>query len=231
MGDTFVGRCKLMNDLKENWKQYRILGISGSMSVGKTRYVREFLRDLKKSDENDKYKIVAIDFRSVKTFEEYLKTIASYLSECISIQDAKPIVQYVKNSEYVNIFHHDHQELAKLKSSSGEELTETSQAQDSLWDKIYESVVKKLLDDTNNFFLIISSTDEFRFAEFRNLTWSQKLPELTEDESLELLDGVWSSAEKDRESCRHIVRLCNGVPSAIINTGRRCGGYAKEHVQ
>nr|XP_011415649.2 uncharacterized protein LOC105319709 [Crassostrea gigas]XP_011415650.2 uncharacterized protein LOC105319709 [Crassostrea gigas]XP_034331566.1 uncharacterized protein LOC105319709 [Crassostrea gigas] len=217
MGDKFVGRCKLMNDLKENWKQNRILGISGSMSVGKTRYVKEFLRDLKKSDENDKYKIVSIDFRSVETFEEYFKTVAS--CQGISIQDAKAIVQCVKNSEYVYIFHHDHQELAKLKSSSGEELTETSQAQDSLWDKIYESVVKNLLDDTNNFFLIISSTDEFRFVGFRSLTWSQKLPELTEDESLELLDGVWSSAEKDRESCRHIVRLCNGVPSAIINTG------------
>lgn len=227
MGDKFVGRCKLMNDLKENWKQNRILGISGSMSVGKTRYVREFLRDLKKSDENDKYKIVAIDFRSVETFEEYFKTVAS--CQGISIQDAKAIVQYVKNSEYVYIFHHDHQELAKLKSSSGGELTKTSQ--DSLWDKIYESIVKKLLEDTNNFFLIISSTDEFRFVGFRTLTWSQKLPELTEDESLELLEGVWSSAEKDRESCRHIVRLCNGVPSAIINTGRRCGGYAKEHVQ
>ncbi|XP_052707455.1 uncharacterized protein LOC128182755 [Crassostrea angulata] len=215
MGDKFVGRCKLMNDLKENWKQNRILGISGSMSVGKTRYVKEFLRDLKKSDENDKYKIVAIDFRSVETFEEYFKTIAS--CQGISIQDAKAIVQCVKSSEYVYIFHHDHQELAKLKSSSGGELTKTSQ--DSLWDKIYESIVKKLLEDTNNFFLIISSTDEFRFVGFRNLTWSQKLPELTEDESLELLDGVWSSAEKDKESCRHIVRLCNGVPSAIINTG------------
>lgn len=218
MGDKFVGRCDLMNKLKDEWKQNsnsnkkRIFVISGSMGVGKTRYVKEFLRDLKRSDENDKCKIVAIDFKSVKTFEEYLKTIASCLS--IPIQDAEAIVQYVKNSEYVYIFHHDHQQYPKSKSSSGKELT-----QDSLWDKIYESVVKKLLEDTDNFCLIISSTDEFRFAGLRTLRWSQKLPKLTEDESLELLDGVWPSAEKDRESCRHIVRLCNGVPSAIINTG------------
>lgn len=230
MGDKFVGRCDLMNELKDEWKRNsnsnkkRIFVISGSMGVGKTRYVKEFLRDLKRSDENDKCKIVAIDFKSVNTFEEYLKTIASCLS--IPIQDAEAIVQNVKNSEYVYIFHHDHQQYPKSKScSSGEELT-----QDSLWDKIYESVVKKFLEDTDNFCLIISSTDEFRFAGLRTLRWSQKLPKLTEDESLELLDGVWPSAEKDRESCRHIVRLCNGVPSAIINTGRRCGGYAKIHI-
>lgn len=219
MGDKFVGRCELMNELKDEWKRKRIFGISGPMSVGKTRYVKEFLRDLKTSDGNDtrRYKIVAVDFKSVKTLEDYLKTIASCLN--IWTQDANAIVQSLKSSGHVYIFHHDHQEYARLKSSTGEELTQTSQ--DSLWDTIYDSVVKKLLEDNDNFYLIISSTDEFRFAEFRRLFWSQNLLELTEDESLELLHEVWTSRseEKDRESSGHIVRLCNGVPSAIINTG------------
>lgn len=47
------------------------------MSVGKIWYVKEFFWDLKKFDENDKYKIVVIDFRFVEMFEEYFKMVVS----------------------------------------------------------------------------------------------------------------------------------------------------------
>ncbi|XP_061169134.1 uncharacterized protein LOC133178453 [Saccostrea echinata] len=226
MNDIFVGRVECTENLKVAWNhgQNRIFGIYGPKSVGKTRYVENFLRILRTSDKNDQVKVLALDFHCIKSFKVYVETVAG----CLSIEDCeacshtncrciRKIIKSLKDSEDVYIFHHDHQEEAKSKPDSDGNLTDSTNQ--TLWDQIYAEGVKPLLTECSNFYLIISSTDEFRFAELRRVFWMQKIPALTESESMELLNDVWPSCTEDAKLCRQLILLCDGIPPAIINAG------------
>ena len=221
MEDIFVGRTASFEDLKDRWKQLqppiRIFGIYGPKSIGKTRYVKEFLTSLQ-TDSGSTQLVVTLDFRFIKSFKQYMETLAHSLE--LSCQTIREVTQALRNRKDGVILHHDHQELARVVSREGERLSDAS-IQESLWDVIYQNLLQNLLQNhhNNNVRLIISSTDVFKFAQFRTLVWDQTLGRLTEEESLELLGQVWAPAGRGEESRRHIVRLCDGVPSAIINVG------------
>ncbi|XP_061169262.1 uncharacterized protein LOC133178565 isoform X2 [Saccostrea echinata] len=226
MEDIFVGRVECTEELKAAWNrgQYKIFGIYGPKSVGKSRYVRNFLRILRTSDKSDKVKTTTFDFHRIRTYEAYIATVAGHLNimehevcshtNCNCIQN---VIKFLKGSEDVYIFHHDHQEEAKSKPDSDGTLPDSPKQ--TLWDQIYAEVIKPLLTECSNFYLIISSTDEFRFAHLRRVFWMQRVPALTEKESMELLNDVCPSPTDDTNSRKHVVRLCEGIPPALINAG------------
>ncbi|XP_062569710.1 uncharacterized protein LOC134231759 isoform X2 [Saccostrea cucullata] len=226
MEDIFVGRVQCTENFKAAWNRghYKIFGIYGPKSVGKTRYVKNFLRILRTSEKSDKMKTITLDFQCIRTYEAYIATVAGYLNipkydvcshkNCQCIQK---VIKVLKDCDDVYIFHHDHQEEAKAKPDSDGNLPDSTKQ--SLWDQIYVEVIKPLLTECSNFYLIISSMDEFRFAELRRVFWMQKLPALTEEECLELLNDVCPSSDEVTNARRHVVRLCEGIPPAIINAG------------
>ncbi|XP_041351350.1 uncharacterized protein LOC121370281 [Gigantopelta aegis] len=66
----FIGRADFLDSLRSAWRKYRVFGIFGQKSVGKSRTVKEFLKRLQSDVGDDSsLRIISVDLQGVTSME------------------------------------------------------------------------------------------------------------------------------------------------------------------
>lgn len=235
MEHRFIGRNRELEQLRQLWDdgQHKIVGIYGLKSVGKTRLLKEFISELKKT--NTDLKVLEFDFQKIKTFKRFFKLFLKGFeidwNPNKEEKDENEITDDIFDNvdKVLDIIKQHHSESTKAcifvlnnlenaMPKANRDGTDPGTLDKALWDNIWEDIFQKLIP---NSYLFIDSTRHAKFARYANVAKLIDLDRLEDEAALELLREITGdSVQFDGDDVPSaIANLCFGLPMAVINAG------------
>ena len=208
VGDaTFIGRSEELKLLWSKWRDYRIFGVFGTRSVGKSRLVQEFENQyLDKSH----YTCITIDCR-YKVDLQYL-----YSNLCLKLgltQDP----QELESGQWIarivdSIYDNDNQNYAFVFDNTEDFQDDPSHIRD-----VFLSLVTGIAKKCRNTKIFITSTTRLQFAQLHKVYYNHEVLPLKDADALELLLSELKGSDIDLGKCsKPIVSLTEGLPLLIL---------------
>ncbi|XP_041351352.1 uncharacterized protein LOC121370282 [Gigantopelta aegis] len=212
----FIGRAYFLNSLRDAWRKYRVFGIFGQKSVGKSRTVNEFLKRLQ-SDVGDgdgdvgSLMISSVDLQGVTSMETLRLKILLLLGFINEVRnDADDWVLQMCNKINTDITH------AYILSFDNAEdcLNHTTMKSE------FVATCSMIIKNCQNTRIIFSSTTKIAHG-FPFFFW-QELPPMNITDGSKLVKSIAPDADFG-EYLEKIVELCCGLPLVLTIAGCELG--------
>lgn len=213
----FIGRKQFLKTLADNWIFYRIFGVYGTRSVGKSRTIKEFLRDLQRQKGSPNLKIIDVDLKMIKTVGQ-LKLVL--LSSCGLFPDDLSTDSHGDFLGHISTYFQNNQsKQCILLFDNAEDFVEGN------FCSVFLSTCEYLIKSCPNLNIVITSTSQVNFSQIRRAYFSIEMPGMSPEDGLMLLYRISSTINptgdsvKDSETKEHllkIVELCAGLPLALL---------------
>lgn len=206
----FVGRSEDLDKLWSHWgNRYRIFGIFGLRSIGKSRLVQEFIKRLK-DEYNVQYVYVTIDCRWITDIQSLYTSLCVNLCLKPNIKDLESdlwfrrlvdAIQENINNNYLLVFDNteDFQDNA-------------SPVRDS-----FLSLCVNICQRCKNARVFITSTTKVQFAQLHRVYYSHEVLPLKDADALQLLLSELKGSDIELgQYVQPIIRLTEGLPLLIL---------------
>ena len=210
----FVGREAELKRLEAAWKRHAIFGIFGVRAVGKSRFVKQFL---KRNGSNYGLKTnVNMIKINLKMFETTIGTLIHLIYSSLGIMPDKDAINNGKWKEHLV------SEVVKKLTDLQCLLLWFDNAEDALdldrqvHDQLL-SLCVTLVQHCRGIKIIITSTTKFLFTQIRNAYFQLELNPLTQSEVIQLLKQVSPDVEFG-EFAGPIAEQCEGLPLLVTMT-------------
>ncbi|KAL4232475.1 hypothetical protein ACF0H5_007167 [Mactra antiquata] len=199
----FVGRRAELLRLEKAYATHRLFGIFGMRSVGKSRYVKEFLR-------SREIKTIYVELRLINSLNMLYSNICAQIGE-------EPITSVVETTNWLShllasLIYVSREETIVLNFDNAEDAIEGSFGDDLML------ILSYVMKNCKNVKIFISSTTRVQFSQLHKIFYSIELPPFSKQESLELLQIVADEVDLGEYSDA-IVNLSEGLPLVLLMIG------------
>ncbi|XP_067675013.1 uncharacterized protein [Haliotis asinina] len=207
----FVGREDSLQQLWGLWSRYRIIGVFGMRSVGKSRTVEEFINRMKLEHPcSDSVHHILIDLNAVSSLQRFIfqvKTAFGFFDD-VQIDEVEQLVGNIlsKMESTPSIFY-------VVNFDNAEDMIESEVKAD------FVLTCGTLIERCMNLKIVFTSTAKVTFPRYASIYCWMDLPPLSHDDGVALLSLITPSVQYDQGVIDKIVELCMGLPLAVLMTG------------
>lgn len=198
---SFVGRLSEIQALTDTFQKHKVVVIRGFKGIGKSALAREFCKHFQR-------KFCWIDLRNVTIANEILQSLVRvFLQEAIVLDDPKSLLQLI----CTNILGRRHHLVIVFDN-----------AEDVVKDADCDMFVEILrsLSNLNNTSTLVTTTVKIPVQDDQICDFF--LQELCFEDSFDLLKSVCPTLT-DIEQISEIIKLCEGIPLALLLAGGEIG--------
>lgn len=211
----FVGREEQLRKLENAWKSHAIFGVFGIRAVGKSRFVKEFLkRNAKHLGLKTDVNLIQVDLKMFLTTVETLVTLMysrlGLMPDAEAIQNGKwkeniadGVRQKIREHHVFTVWFDNAEDVLDLDKNVHDQ---------------FLSLCVLLVQYCRGIKILVTSTTKFLFTQIRRVYFQLEVPLLTNLEVVQLLESV-TPGVKYGDFAVPIAEQCEGLPLLIIMTG------------